>query len=882
MARQQLGTPPTRPLDAATKQYVDDRTPTLEAGSGIDQTAIGAFLAAGGNTLNAKRLRGTFTLTGPIVLSTSNTLIDASEARFELAAGSFSRMLQTTTTSLASTTGSISSGSSSLTTAVTLSSAYIGQTITIAGAGGAAPRIGNDPGGSLPGAAAVHAQIVAISGTTVTLSRTARATVSGAVVTVLPRLQNLHIQGGQWERLSGNSSSGFSFTLERVDGFSVQGVEVITHDSKFAMYFGDFSDGVIDGVTLDSNSDGISLSGPGERLVVQNVHGHAEDDGVSLLAASEYAGATLGSSPWGDLKDITINNINIDGVSAVAIVSSALATCDRILVDGVMHEGIDGTVKLGNWVDGSNLDIGSVTVRNVSGLPGVNGSGVVLSRGPSQNPTIKSLVVENVEYLGASTAYPTVAIEGVVQSLSITDARGPRILQVISSTSTVRGSISNARASGTIAIAAFGKMELSLSNVTSAGDIIQFYGSGANNSRFDFDGLCATGGGGTAVMDNSSGVTYYVTGSFGPDVSTTINANAASDAYVYATSATGAWGTDGAGAFHTRNIGFRIDANKVAAEWGAVCYNTNSSAATGGDGPALSNGSGWTAIAAMVNPTTDPLDVSLASPSAPATDKVRLFGRKVAGRMLPAFRGPNGGISSLQATMARNRVGLFAPAGGTGTSNVGFGIATAGTATAANFATTNIQTYLRRMEYLVTTAATTAVANIRGSALFFAGGSSTLGGYFTVTRWGPATGLSNSTRRAFAGNIGSTSAATDVNPSSLVNMAGMGWDATDTNIQFMHNDSSGTATKIDLGASFPRPTADRTSAYEIAMYVEPGSTNISYEVTDLGSGAVATGTVTTNTPATSQGLTPTIYTSVGGTSAVTGLAVASMYFETDN
>lgn len=53
-------------------------------------------------------------------------------------------------------------------------------------------------------------------------------------------------------------------------------------------------------------------------------------------------------------------------------------------------------------------------------------------------------------------------------------------------------------------------------------------------------------------------------------------------------------------------------------------------------------------------------------------------------------------------------------------------------------------------------------------------------------------------------------------PSAYKNIIGMGWDLTDTNIQFMHNDHLGTATKIDLGPSFPKPTADRSQVYEIS------------------------------------------------------------------
>jgi hypothetical protein len=110
----------------------------------------------------------------------------------------------------------------------------------------------------------------------------------------------------------------------------------------------------------------------------------------------------------------------------------------------------------------------------------------------------------------------------------------------------------------------------------------------------------------------------------------------------------------------------------------------------------------------------------------------------------------------------------------------------------------------------------------------------------------------------------------------------MGWDAADTNIQMMHNDGSGTATKIDLGASFPVPTVDRTSVYEVALFSPPGTTqSVGYRVTDLVSGAEASGTITTDLPTNSTLIAPHLYMSVGGTSSVIGVKIFGVYIETD-
>ncbi len=276
---------------------------------------------------------------------------------------------------------------------------------------------------------------------------------------------------------------------------------------------------------------------------------------------------------------------------------------------------------------------------------------------------------------------------------------------------------------------------------------------------------------------------------------------------------------------------------------------------------------------------------AIATPAAPGAGGVKLFGRDVGGRILPAIIGPSGLDTSLQPFFGRNKMALVLPPGnGTGINQLAFTVTATGTATTANVSTTNLHTYMRRLDYLVTTASATAVAGLRNNALQWTLGAPSAGngGFHMIMRWGPATGVATATHRAFAGMRGSVAAPTDVNPSTLTNLCGMGYDAADTNIQFMYNDGSGTATKVDLGASFPKPTADRTTVYEVALFAPPGTTqSLSYEVRNLGTGALATGTVTTDLPATTQLLAPYAYMSVGGTSSVIGLSLMSLYIETD-
>lgn len=109
----------------------------------------------------------------------------------------------------------------------------------------------------------------------------------------------------------------------------------------------------------------------------------------------------------------------------------------------------------------------------------------------------------------------------------------------------------------------------------------------------------------------------------------------------------------------------------------------------------------------------------------------------------------------------------------------------------------------------------------------------------------------------------------------------MGWDAADTNVQIMHNDGTGVCTKIDLGASFPVPSADFTTLYKFTITSPPGTTqSVTYRVENIITGAVATGTITTNLPSTSQGLTNRLIVTSGGTSAVAAVILSQVLIDT--
>lgn len=297
------------------------------------------------------------------------------------------------------------------------------------------------------------------------------------------------------------------------------------------------------------------------------------------------------------------------------------------------------------------------------------------------------------------------------------------------------------------------------------------------------------------------------------------------------------------------------------------------------------NNSGVTAGATHVEVQDNDLALVVHEPgSTPTAGSVKLFGRSIGGRLLPAYMGPSGLDSALQPLLARNKVGWFNPPGNANTVHVLGLVATAtGTATAANVATVNIHQAMRRLEYAVTTAAATAVAGLRQStAQQHLGATNTpFGGFTFISRFGPSRGVAcNATRRFWAGMTSITAAPTDVNPSTwATNGIGVGADADDVNFHIIHRAGTAAATKIDTG--IPKAYADNTEMFELVIFTSPTSPGVTIQFTRLSDGLSFERTITTNLPTVTQLLTWQIWNSVGGTSAVIGVSVASVYIETD-
>lgn len=268
-------------------------------------------------------------------------------------------------------------------------------------------------------------------------------------------------------------------------------------------------------------------------------------------------------------------------------------------------------------------------------------------------------------------------------------------------------------------------------------------------------------------------------------------------------------------------------------------------------------------------------------PSSPAAGNLTLYGSSLAGA-LPAFIGPTGGGTMLQPFWGRNKIALWMPQGnGNAITSVGLAAPSpSGTTTTRNVATTNLVTSLRRVAAVsATSLGSVARFSTGGVSQYFIGAGSGLGGFRFVFRWACSDAATVAGARTFVGIC--PTAFANVEPSSLVSMIGVGTDAADSTLVMMHNDGSGTATRIALGANFPDHTLS-ADAYELTLYCAPSGTSVEWSVTRLNTGDTASGTISTNLPAGTTLMAPQFGRNNNATALAVSIDMIGMYAESDN
>ncbi len=279
--------------------------------------------------------------------------------------------------------------------------------------------------------------------------------------------------------------------------------------------------------------------------------------------------------------------------------------------------------------------------------------------------------------------------------------------------------------------------------------------------------------------------------------------------------------------------------------------------------------------------------VQAQDPATPAAGYGRFYARSWAGRTVPYWRAPSGVSYALSPHFADSNIRAWR-GGATSTAttfaaSVG-AMAYTGASPAAPtipaLTSTNLLTSTFRST--ISTGATAgALAYIRGNQLpVWRGNAADRGGFMVVHRFALSGALLLGVR-AFAGLVDVAANPTNVDPTATITPGGIGLaTAASTGNWRLVNNVTGTArTALDLGASFP---IDNTSLLELALWCAPNDTGISYQVTNLSSGASASGKITANIPAATSFLAPSVWVTNNTNAAAQTLDFISTYVETDD
>ncbi|MEJ0072554.1 MAG: hypothetical protein WDN27_00435 [Candidatus Saccharibacteria bacterium] len=275
-------------------------------------------------------------------------------------------------------------------------------------------------------------------------------------------------------------------------------------------------------------------------------------------------------------------------------------------------------------------------------------------------------------------------------------------------------------------------------------------------------------------------------------------------------------------------------------------------------------------------------------PAAPSAGNLLLYGKTTAGRMMLKYIDPSGMNTAVQPFFGRTKAGYWNPQGNSATLPAVFGFASptvVGTATAANVATTNLFTRMRRISFV--SAAT--VGSLCGSHLNTAG--ITLGdgfgngGFYKLIRFGCSDPATVAGARMFCGVSQSAGTPANAEPSTFTNLIGIGHGAADTSMSIYYGGSTAQA-PIALGANFPANTLS-ADVYELALYAPPNQYAIYYEVTVLNSGYVASGVIQGDGAGTVLPVSSMLMTisqnwrTNNATALAVSLDIMSEYIETD-
>lgn len=258
----------------------------------------------------------------------------------------------------------------------------------------------------------------------------------------------------------------------------------------------------------------------------------------------------------------------------------------------------------------------------------------------------------------------------------------------------------------------------------------------------------------------------------------------------------------------------------------------------------------------------------------------KIYGEQIASRgfikNLDAF-----GSHVNQPFIANRTISMAIPLGdGSTTVNTwGWSNATTGTATARSITAGNNFTQRRRIGY-VTAAATNSNAyygSLVGQCYISSGTG--LGGFYFSVGFGISDATFQDSSRLSVG-LASTLPWGSADPSTKTNCIYIGSDALDTLLYIMHNDGSGSCTKVSLGSDFTKTTSN-TTWYKFSLYNPQNTQVVYYEVMNCTTRTKVTGSINSNIPSTSTVIYGHVGRNSGQQNQAVGIDFNNLYLETE-
>ena len=272
--------------------------------------------------------------------------------------------------------------------------------------------------------------------------------------------------------------------------------------------------------------------------------------------------------------------------------------------------------------------------------------------------------------------------------------------------------------------------------------------------------------------------------------------------------------------------------------------------------------------------------VQAVDPAAPANGML-VYANLTAGRALAKMRGASNQAYELQTALHGNSVFLVTPATSTTIPLVTGGVLTASVTISHQQTIASANRWQATRRTRIQTAATAGTTSGIRTAYgqWFLGNAAGFGGFFFRAQFGMNINLAGGQK--FVGLCASTAGLT-TEASALLNMVGMGYDSTDAstgNWQFMRNDGTGAATKVDLGIGAARNTND---GYDLVMFAKPNTAEVFVRIINLQTAAVVLDTsYTTDVPAVNTALAFKCECRNGAVVAADNIEIAKCYIESD-